>query len=164
MNPASLFTNFSAGKLLQYTSEIEQCLARLTDDQVWLRGCEHENSIANLVLHLIGNVRQRTAALTGQPDARRRDEEFSARAGWTASKLAAELRACMNEAIVAVKEVTPERAIEMVTVGEFHHTVLESIYHMTSHFALHTGQIIFATKALTKSDVGFYKPPATSRT
>jgi hypothetical protein len=35
-------------------------------------------------------------------------------------------------------------------------SVLEAIYHVVEHFSLHTGQIIFATKLLTGSDMGFY--------
>ncbi len=36
-------------------------------------------------------------------------------------------------------------------------TVLEAVYHVVEHFSMHTGQIIFATKLLTGSDLGFYK-------
>ena len=36
-------------------------------------------------------------------------------------------------------------------------SVLEAVYHVVEHFAMHTGQIIFATKMLTGADLGFYK-------
>ena len=42
-----------------------QALTRLTDDQIWSRGAPHENSIANLILHLCGNVRQWIGAGVG---------------------------------------------------------------------------------------------------
>jgi hypothetical protein len=33
---------------------------------------------------------------------------------------------------------------------------MEAIYHVVEHFSMHTGQIIFASKMLTGSDLGFY--------
>ena len=34
--------------------------------------------------------------------------------------------------------------------------VLEAIFHVTEHFAMHTGQIIMLTKILAQKDLGFY--------
>ena len=34
--------------------------------------------------------------------------------------------------------------------------MLEAVYRVIEHFSQHTGQIIFATKALTGEDIGFY--------
>jgi hypothetical protein len=31
------------------------------------------------------------------------------------------------------------------------------VYHVVEHFSMHTGQILFATKLLTGSDLGFYQ-------
>ena len=36
-------------------------------------------------------------------------------------------------------------------------TVLEAVYHVVEHFSEHTGQILFAAKLFTGSDLGFYK-------
>jgi uncharacterized damage-inducible protein DinB len=52
--------------------------------------------------------------------------------------------------------VTPERLAERVVIQKYEVSVLEAIYHVVEHFSLHTGQIIFATKLLTGSDLGFY--------
>jgi hypothetical protein len=35
--------------------------------------------------------------------------------------------------------------------------VIEAIYHVIEHFGQHTGQIIYATKLLTSTDLEFYK-------
>jgi len=35
-------------------------------------------------------------------------------------------------------------------------TILAVIYHVVEHFSQHTGQILFATKAFTGEDMGFY--------
>jgi hypothetical protein len=36
-------------------------------------------------------------------------------------------------------------------------TVMEAVYHVVEHFALHTGQIILLTKMFTRKDLGFYR-------
>ena len=53
-----IFLDYSARKLEQQARRIEDCLGRLSEDQVWARGHETENAVGNLVLHLCGNVRQ----------------------------------------------------------------------------------------------------------
>jgi uncharacterized protein DUF1572 len=77
-----LFLDYSVRKLRQLTGRIEDCLGRLTEEQIWARGAESENAVGNLVLHLSGNVRQWiVAAVGGRPDIRERDAEFGARGG-----------------------------------------------------------------------------------
>src|ERR1700735_1141197 len=82
MSVESLFLQFSADKLRQFTDRIEICLKTLTEDQIWARGGENENAMGNLALHLTGNVRQWIVTSLGNDPARRdRDSEFSARGG-----------------------------------------------------------------------------------
>jgi hypothetical protein len=155
-----LFVEFSIQKIRQHTSEIEKCMARLTDEQVWARHSENENAIGNLVLHLCGNVGQRTTAISGAPDMRVRELEFSATGGLTIAELTERLRTAVENVVAALGTVSAERLGQVVRVGEFHYTILEGTYHMVGHFALHTGQIIFATKRMTGESMGFYQPPA----
>ncbi|MCP3696766.1 MAG: DUF1572 domain-containing protein, partial [Planctomycetaceae bacterium] len=54
---------------------ITHCLDQLNDDQTWWRPSESMNSIANLLLHLSGNVRQWiVSGVGGAPDVRKRQE------------------------------------------------------------------------------------------
>jgi hypothetical protein len=69
---AKRFLELSAGRLEVFSSHIDDCLRRLTQDQLWHRGGEAQNSVANLVLHLCGNIRQCTAVLENSPDSRDR--------------------------------------------------------------------------------------------
>lgn len=138
-------------------SHIEACLGKLTEEQVWARGSENENAVGNLVLHLSGNVRQWiVSGVGGAPDTREREREFSARGGCSIPELKERLRAIVGEAAAVIAAVTPERLAERVTIQKYEVSVLEAIYHVVEHFSLHTGQIIFATKLLTGSDLGFY--------
>jgi uncharacterized damage-inducible protein DinB len=154
-----LFLDYSVENLRQRASEIERCLAKLSNEQIWARGGENENAIGNLVLHVCGNVHQRIAfGIQGKPDVRERDREFSARAGASVPELTDKLRTTVNEATAALGGATAETLSRRVKVQGYDQTILEMIYHMVEHFALHTGQIIFATKAMTGEDLGFWRP------
>jgi len=138
-------------------SRIEACLGKLSEEQVWARGGDNENAVGNLVLHLAGNVRQWiVAGVGGAPDTRQRDGEFSARGGNSIPELQDRLRGIVTEAAAVIDAATPERLAERVTIQKYDVSVLEAIYHVVEHSSLHTGQIVFATKMMTGSDMGFY--------
>jgi uncharacterized damage-inducible protein DinB len=152
-----IFLDYSVKKLRQLAARIGDCLGRLTDQQVWMRGGDRENAIGNLVLHLCGNVRQWiVSGIGGQPDSRDRDREFQAKDGAGARELAARLSAVIDEATAVLAHVTAERLAEPVTIQGYDVTVMDCVYHVVEHFSGHTGQIVFATKALTASDLGYY--------
>ena len=159
MTPSAnrIVLNYSAGKLQEMAQRIENCVSRLTEEQVWARGGENENAAGNLVLHLCGNVRQWiVSGVGGQRDVRDRDAEFDARGGVAIPHLLEKLRATIADATATLQAVTPERMMERVVIQGYEVTVLEAIYHVVEHFSGHTGQIIFVTKMLTGSDLGYY--------
>ena len=164
MTSGGLFLDYSQRKLRQNVDRIDKCLARLTEDQVWSRGHESENAVGNLLLHLAGNVRQWIVSGVGAtPDTRDRDSEFNAHSGPSPEQLLASLRAAVEEACGVIAPLTEQRLAETIHVQKYDVTVLEAVYHVVEHFALHTGQIIFATKLLTGEELGFYthlKAPA----
>jgi len=149
-----IFTATAAATLTQHAARIDTCLTKLTPEQIWARGSDHENAIGNLVLHLCGNLRQYTRhAILGEPDIRLRDEEFNAMNG---GSLREQLRAVAADAAGIIKGVSEDRLAERITVQNREMTVLEAIFKTTEHFAQHTGQIIYATKLLTHESLGFF--------
>lgn len=85
----------------EYLPKIRVCCAKLSREQLWWRPDEASNSIANLVLHLAGNVRQWiVAGVGGAADERQRAEEFSARGGLDADELLERLEDAVLEAAV----------------------------------------------------------------
>jgi uncharacterized damage-inducible protein DinB len=153
-----VFTKFSADKLEQLTSRIQDCLNKLSYEQVWTRNSENENSVGNLVLHLCGNVNQWIGAgVAGKPDTRVRDREFTARGDVQPAELGQRLSSTVGEVVKTIRGLTPERLVEQTTIQKYTITVLEAVYHVVEHFAQHTGQIMFATKLLTGQDLGYYK-------
>ncbi|MEX2263546.1 MAG: DUF1572 family protein [Bryobacteraceae bacterium] len=153
-----VFVDFSIKKLRQLAERIKDCLGRLNEEQVWARGSENENAVGNLALHLSGNVRQWiVSGIGGKPDIRVRDREFSARGDITPAELIERLDGVIDEAIAVVQRLNGERLLDKVKVQNYEVTVLEAVAHVVEHFAGHTGQIIYATKLATGSDLGHYK-------
>src|SRR5580658_6677517 len=110
MSVESLFLQFPADKLGEFTDHIEICLGKLSADQIWARGSQKENAVGNLVLHLTGNVGQWIVGSLGdKPSWRDRDSEFSARGGPTAAELAAGLRGTIEEAAQIIRDLDAER-------------------------------------------------------
>src|SRR5687767_6147653 len=73
----ALFLTESRKRLAACLDRIRHCLAQLDDAQVWWRPFAGHNSIANMVLHLCGNLRQWiVAGAGGAPDVRNRPQEF----------------------------------------------------------------------------------------
>jgi uncharacterized damage-inducible protein DinB len=158
MNVESLFLEFSTAKLLQFTGRIEVCLDKLTEAQIWTRGGQNQNAIGNLALHLNGNVRQWIVTTLGnEPFARDRDSEFNASEGHTAADLGKTLRQTIEEAVQVISGLDTDRLTRTYEIQNYRVSGVEVVYHVVEHFAEHTGQIIYATKALTGEDMGFYR-------
>jgi uncharacterized damage-inducible protein DinB len=153
-----IFLKFSADKLEQLSGRIQDCLGRLSYDQIWLRSGDNANSVGNLVLHLCGNVRQWIGyGVGGQPDLRDRDSEFAARGGLQPNELSQRLQTTISDAAGIIRNVAPGRLPEARTIQNCDVTVMEAILRVVEHFSQHTGQIMFATKLLTGQDLGYYK-------
>lgn len=157
MSIEKTFLDFSVRKLTLLASRLADCLGRLNDEQVWARACDTENAVGNLVMHLCGNVRQWViSGIGGAVDVRHRPSEFAAEGGITASELKQKLDETVTEAVRVIQGISSERLAERLTIQGYDVTVLEAIYTVVEHFAQHTGQVIYATKALTGLDLGYY--------
>ena len=153
---AKHFLEISASRLDELSSRIDDCLGRLTHDQLWWRAAEAQNSIANMVLHLCGNLRQCTAALQNTSDSRDRDREFEQRSGSAPDELRALLKATVSAAAAALRNLPAARLTEVIHIQIYERQIIQIIYLAVDHFAQHTGQIIYATKLMTGHDLGFY--------
>jgi hypothetical protein len=154
-----LFLEFSRHKLLQhYWPRLRACVEPLTEEQVWSRPNPASNSIANLILHLNGNLGQwLVASFNHAEDARDRPAEFAATSGLTPSQLLDRLGATMDEAAQVLARLTEADLVAPYDIQGYHVTGLEAVYQVVEHFGLHYGQIAYIAKALTGNDLGFYR-------
>src|SRR5580693_5203878 len=156
---AALFLEFSRKKLLgQYWPRMKECVAPLTEEQVWWRPNDASNSIGNLLLHLNGNVGQwLVTSFNKSEDKRNRPAEFSAKEGATAAELLAQLSATLDAAGAVLDRLTIDELLARYEIQGFHVRGIDVVYQVVEHFGLHYGQIIYITKSLTGKDLGFYK-------
>ena len=151
------FLKQSAYRLSLNTPRIEKCLKELSEAEVWQRPNSTTNSVANLILHLCGNIRQYIiSGLGGKEDLRERDKEFSATAGYNKQQLLEKLSATVSEAIEVLQNLQEEDLLNVRSVQGSDHTGTGIIIHVVEHYSYHTGQIAFWTKLLKERDLGFY--------
>lgn len=159
MDIAAAFVERSRHYLaFEYPEKIRRCLDVLPPSALWARTDDASNSVGNLLLHLAGNVRQWiVSSVGGAPDARMRSAEFAAREGADGATLFAALRATLDEADAVIAALTPAQLLERRTVQGRDVSVLDAVYHVVEHFALHTGQIILLTKRHAPGSIRFYE-------
>jgi uncharacterized damage-inducible protein DinB len=159
MDIASPFLERSRHYLaFEYPTKIRRCLNVLPPSALWRRADEDSNSIGNLLLHLAGNVRQWiVSSVGGAPDARFRSAEFDAQEGGTADELFATLRSAIDDADAVIAALTPAALLERRSIQGRDVSVLDAVYHVVEHFALHTGQIILLTKQHVPGRIHFYE-------
>lgn len=127
---------------------IDLCLEKLTEERIWKRPREGSNSIGNLCLHLAGNESHYVGHCVGGTDyIRDHPGEFNAEGGRSAGEL--------SQALAAARETT-RRVFEGLSASNFdrivesnhppHPTALRVIFHVTHHYAYHTGQIVVLTR------------------
>ena len=140
-----------------FMPKIRRCVALLSEEDVWWRGSETENSAGNLLLHLAGNVRQWIiSSLGGAPDQRQRPMEFSARGGVSKNEALSRLDGTVSEAAAVLRALSPDELLRARLIQGFQRTGLQAVFHVVEHFGYHTGQIVFITKLRTQRDLKFY--------
>jgi len=141
----------------EYLPKLRQCVDALPDGAIWRRANESSNSIGNLLLHLAGNVRQWIVGGIGQEDVERnRAAEFSARGGTSGAELIENLGNAVAEADAVLARLTSDDLDRPCVIQERETRVLEAIYHVVEHFAMHTGQIVLLTKSYSPDTIHFY--------
>lgn len=151
---------FSRDKLNdEYWPRICHCLDSLTEEQIWWRPNETSNSIGNLMLHLNGNVRQWILAPLGEiENTRDRDAEFAERRQLSTAALRNALDRTLKEFDRILSKLTTADLLKTYTIQRYEGiTALDAIYHVVEHFSMHYGQILYVTKLLSGTDLGFYR-------
>jgi hypothetical protein len=137
---------------------IELCLAALDDAALWWRPNEESNSVANLVLHLAGALRQYiVSGVGGVPDVRERQAEFDRREGLSRDDLLAALGDTVRDADAVLARLRPDQLGEQRRIQGRDLTVFRAVHQAVDHVTMHTGQIILLTKLLAPGAIRFWE-------
>lgn len=153
---------FRRRMLEEYVPRIRHCVSQLDERQLWHRPGPHNNSVANLLLHLAGNVRQWIQVGIGdEPDLRDRGAEFSSSRDAvpeTGDQLVQRLEDTVREAVGIVEELRPNNLLEVHGFqGErYQESILAAVLHVMEHFSGHASQIYAYTKQTLGIDLKFY--------
>jgi uncharacterized damage-inducible protein DinB len=139
------------------TRMIKISLADLSEEEIWQKPNPSLNSIANLLLHLCGNISQYIISSLGESeDSRNRDLEFSILGGLTKVELIKKLEDVVDTAKRVIFDATPNQLVKNRSVQGFSLSGVGTVLHAVEHYSYHTGQITFWVKQLKNWDLGFY--------
>jgi uncharacterized damage-inducible protein DinB len=131
-----------------YPAQVRAALDALSDEQLWWRPNDGANAVGNLVLHVCGSTRHFLGRAVGGTDyVRDRPAEFAEKGPLPRAELVAVLDETVAEAERVLGALSPDRLLETSTRGGDPQTVLALILRTTHHWAVHTGQIVYAAKA-----------------
>jgi Protein of unknown function (DUF1572) len=143
----SAFIDAARNNLAESMSKIEHCVGQLSDEQIWWRPRAEMNSIANLMLHLSGNVRQWIVAGVGRKaDIRNRPKEFSDKSGRTKAEILGILKAVVGQADATLESLKSAQLTDARRIQGYDTTVLKAIFDCLPHFRGHAQEIIHMTR------------------
>jgi len=148
--------------------KIRHCLDQLDELQIWRRpqpwtvqdGAEaatHSgeaaqqpvpmNSIANILLHLNGNLRQwLVSGLTDIEDDRIRQAEFDDESGRPSAELLEELEGTIDRAREIILSLDDHQVLTQRLVQEFHCSGAQVLWDSIAHFRGHVQEIVHITR------------------
>jgi hypothetical protein len=161
---ADLLVAEARRQLGESISRIKHCLRQVDEQQLWWRPSPTHNSIANLLLHLCGNLRQRLVSLLGgAPDIRHRQQEFDERGPISKAELLRRLDDVVNAADQSMARLTvlqlTERRNYPGANRQFDDSVVGVLLRTLMHLNGHVQEIVCLTRLQLGDKYEFQGPP-----
>ena len=145
-------------RMLESVRMIDKSLVLISDEEMWHKPNSKLNSLANLLLHLSGNIRQYIISSLGEnADLRERDKEFTVTSGKGKQELLQDFKDTVQEALDIISNCTEEQLLRKREVQGFRMDGMGVVLHVVEHLSYHTGQIAFWVKYNKEKDLGFYE-------
>ena len=141
------------GNVLQKSAEIHrrllQAIGQLNDDQINWRFNSECNSIANIVVHIRGNIHQRIeAGILGNPDTRNREAEFDPVVRLTLLEAQRSIEESFDLLENTVRGLSDDDWLKEQQVRGKSVTVYDVLNQCNAHFSEHLGQVLYIAKML----------------
>jgi uncharacterized damage-inducible protein DinB len=148
-------------RIEESAAKINTCQSKLTPDQIWHKPNAVSNSIANLIMHLCGNMTQYIiSTLHHQPDLRERSKEFYTRPDISSEALLLNFNTVITRVINIISELSINELETTYDVQCYKESGIGILIHVTEHLSYHTGQIVYLTKMITAENLNFYDDTA----
>jgi uncharacterized damage-inducible protein DinB len=132
-----------------YKELAERAFEQLADEEFFVALDEESNSIGVIVKHMAGNMLSRwTDFLTtdGEKPTRNRDMEFVLSRETTRRELLDYWEQGWRAVFDAVEPLQPEEVERKIHIRGEEYSVMQAITRQLTHYAYHTGQIVFLAK------------------
>ncbi|PWV94436.1 uncharacterized protein DUF1572 [Paenibacillus cellulosilyticus] len=141
-----IFTQL-VSKFEEIRDTLKKGIEQLEDDDLNYRPNYESNTIANLVVHIEGNINQRIGTgLHGFQDVRSRDNEFSRELYVSKDELLNKIDNSFKLLIESIKELSNEDLLRSIEVRGKAKIVYEVLQQCASHYSEHLGQILYLVK------------------
>lgn len=142
--------------LLKKFEEIQRrvllVLGQLNDEEANWRPNESSNSIANLIVHISGNVNERIIkGIHNKEINRNRNEEF-VDLYRTIQELMDITNESFKEVIETIKSLTNEAWLKTQMVRNMERTHLDMLIQCATHFSEHMGQVLYIGKMIKNEE------------
>ena len=130
-----------------YPMQIGQCLALMTEEDLWWRPDERSNALGNIVLHLIGSNRLYIGyGVGGRAVERDRAAEFTARHNLDRAAVIGAWEGTVAMMREVLDGVDATRLMERTDRTGKSTTIASILVHASHHTAAHMGQVVWITK------------------
>jgi len=134
----------------RYKALGEKTFEQLTEEELQYTFHAEDNSIAQIVKHLVGNMKSRWTNFLeedGEKSWRNRDSEFEQpladkaqiieawSAGWQ----------CVFDALEAINE---SNFTNTIRIRKEPHSIIQAVHRQLAHYASHVGQIVYLGKSI----------------
>jgi len=143
-------------------AKVRNCLSQLSAEDLAFRPTPTQNSIAIIVNHLCGNVRQWIICpLKGIEDHRDRPAEFEDPGAASPAELLTKLEQAIAEVDEALVLFDVTRLLEPIRIQGFDITYLHALFNATTHFVGHQQEIVYITRTRLGDRYRFEWTPST---
>lgn len=133
----------------KYKKLAEDAIAQIGDEEFFATIDAEANSVAVIVKHLAGNMRSRWSdflTADGEKATRDRDAEFRIEPQTTRAEVMRWWEEGWNCVFAAIEPLEGADLERTVLIRNEPHTVVKAINRQLTHYAYHTGQIVFLAK------------------
>ncbi len=153
MNTKQVVHEYLISKYRGIKQRMLSAIGQLTDEDINWRPNEESNSIANVVVHIAGNIHQRIeAGFLGHPDRRDRDREFETAIALLKDELISIIEASFAIVEDTLLKTSDEDFFRTQTLRGKQVTLLEIMLEGDAHFSEHLGQILYIAKLRLNED------------
>lgn len=158
---AKMFCEDARSQFEKYAPRIIRCLQLLNEKEIWWRPNDASNAAGNIVLHLCGNLRQWIiSGLSGAPDFRERDKEFSERGPVPRRVLISQLKRTVKETCKTINRASVKTLSRKFEIQGFRVSGLVAIAHVYEHFRVSHRPDHLSHEVETRTRPAIYASPA----